>query len=56
MMIIFPIFAILSLSILGLAIGVLLGRAPVRGSCGGLCHSGACPRRVTARKKEKPDA
>ena len=26
----------------GLAVGVLAGRAPLRGSCGGLACSGAC--------------
>ena len=34
-------FIILLLSIAGLAVGVLLGRAPIKGSCGGLaCHKG----------------
>lgn len=42
-------FGIISLSILGLAIGVMAGRAPIRGSCGGLsCGTtggcAACPR------------
>ncbi len=38
------------LAIAGLAVGVFLGRAPLRGSCGGLSclkgiDCGACPRR-----------
>ncbi|WP_294925393.1 hypothetical protein [uncultured Paracoccus sp.] len=41
-------FVILGLSVTGLALGAILRRAPLRGSCGGLacnnaCH--ACPRR-----------
>jgi len=41
-------FAIMLASITGLAVGVLLGRAPIRGSCGGMaCVEGAecatCP-------------
>jgi len=40
-------FAIILLAVLGLAAGVMLGRAPLRGSCGGhgceLCAT--CPRR-----------
>ncbi|MBW6505684.1 MAG: hypothetical protein K0B00_02915 [Rhodobacteraceae bacterium] len=42
--------AIFVLAIAGLSIGVLAGRPPIKGSCGGLsCHAGgacaACPRR-----------
>ena len=33
-------FAITVLAIAGMAVGVLLGRAPIRGSCGGA--SGGC--------------
>ena len=34
--------AIIGLSVAGLAIGVLAGRAPLKGSCGGLGCGGAC--------------
>ena len=41
--------AILGLSVLGLAAGILMGRPPIKGSCGGLSCGvpggcGACPR------------
>ncbi len=37
-------FIILGLAIVGLAVGVIAGRSPIKGSCGGLaCHKGiAC--------------
>ena len=41
-------FAIILLAVGGLAVGVLMGRAPLKGSCGGLACGGACaacPRR-----------
>lgn len=41
------VFLIFSLAMAGLGIGVLLGRAPLKGSCGGIscgaCQT--CPRR-----------
>lgn len=39
-----PTLAILLLSIAGLAIGVMAGRPPIKGSCGGLScvKGGAC--------------
>ena len=36
------VFLIVTISVVGLAIGVLLGRAPLRGSCG----AGVCTRAV----------
>ncbi len=41
------VFGVILLAMAGLALGVLAGRAPPRGSCGGLgCAScAACPRR-----------
>lgn len=49
-MLTFALAAILSgLAIVGLAVGVLLGRAPIKGSCGGLSCVGldcaTCPSR-----------
>jgi uncharacterized protein len=43
------------LSILGLSIGVIMGRGPVRGSCGGVsCIKGADCRGCTARRPKEP--
>lgn len=36
-------FAILFLAMVGLAVGVLAGRAPLRGSCGGNATVHLCP-------------
>ena len=36
-------FAVIGLAILGLGIGVLLGRGPLRGSCGGNGVVRMCP-------------
>ena len=33
---------VILLAVAGLAVGVLLGRAPLKGSCGGLACGGAC--------------
>jgi hypothetical protein len=43
-------FALIALAIGGLALGVIFGRAPIRGSCGGLACDGAC----TGCDKERP--
>lgn len=41
MMVIFLLsFVIIALALLGMAIGVLYGRAPIAGSCGGLGQMG----------------
>lgn len=36
-------FAVILLAILGLGVGVLLGRGPLKGSCGGDAVLKACP-------------
>lgn len=36
-------FAVIGLAILGLAAGMLLGRGPLRGSCGGDAVLKSCP-------------
>ncbi len=36
-------FVVIGLAILGLGAGVLLGRAPLRGSCGGNAVLKSCP-------------
>ena len=36
-------FAVIGLAILGLGIGALLGRGPLKGSCGGNAVVSACP-------------
>lgn len=44
------------LAIAGLAIGVFMGRAPIKGSCGGLaCHK-AISCGVCGKKKQSKDA
>lgn len=38
---VFLTFIITGLAIVGLAVGVIAGRGPIKGSCGGLtCHKG----------------
>ena len=36
-------FAVIVLAFLGLGVGVLLGRGPLKGSCGGDAVLNACP-------------
>jgi len=43
MMIFLLSFAVVALAILGLAAGVLIGRGPLKGSCGGDAVLRACP-------------
>ncbi len=35
-------FVVMFIAILGMAIGALMGRSPIRGSCGGLGGGGGC--------------
>ena len=35
-------FLVLALAVAGMSVGVLFGRAPIRGSCGGLGNGGSC--------------
>ena len=51
------VFVIITLSIAGLAIGVIVGRAPIRGNCaGGTCpkdfECGGCHRQKVAEEEQ----
>ena len=35
-------FLVIIIAVAGMAIGVMAGRAPIKGSCGGLNGSGSC--------------
>ena len=37
------VFVVIALAILGLGAGILLGRGPLKGSCGGNAAVKACP-------------
>lgn len=44
-------FGIVGLAVAGLSVGAILGRAPIKGSCGGLAcipgaACGACPKQI----------
>lgn len=34
------VFCVLMLVVIGMAVGILFGRAPIKGSCGGLANVG----------------
>jgi len=44
-------FGVIVLAIFGLGLGVLLGRGPIKGSCGGNAVLKACP---ICKQEEKP--
>ena len=50
-------FTVMLVAVLAMSVGVLAGRKPIKGSCGGLngrgCElcSGRCPKRNTPEKK-----
>ena len=53
-------FVVIGLAILGMAAGVLLGRAPIAGSCGGLGRlglgCGTCEKPCAKKQKHSADA
>ncbi|MFN3986453.1 MAG: (Na+)-NQR maturation NqrM [Rhodocyclaceae bacterium] len=55
-------FLVMGIAILGMAVGVLAGRKPIAGSCGGMgklgveCHAGCdkpCPKRLARQQAEE---
>jgi hypothetical protein len=51
-LIVFITFIVMTLAILGMSTGVLLGRSPIRGSCGGL-NKGSCLCREPCEKRKQ---
>ncbi|MBL4712744.1 MAG: (Na+)-NQR maturation NqrM [Gammaproteobacteria bacterium] len=50
-----PTFIIIAVAIIGMAIGVLLGRPAIKGSCGGLGQiglAGSCSGACSAKEKD----
>jgi hypothetical protein len=45
-------FIVMTLAVLGMSTGVLLGRSPIRGSCGGL-NKGSCFCREPCEKRKQ---
>lgn len=53
-------FVVLVLAVAAMAVGVLFGRAPIRGSCGGIAGggcaacSGSCERPAAGKEEDDP--
>lgn len=57
-------FAVISLAVLGMAIGVIMGRKPIQGSCGGMkalgldceCDTPCEAKRLLIRNRQRVDS